>query len=307
MDLVVGADGAWSKVRTLLTPQLPHYSGITIIELRAANVSTHKPWLSSFVGSGSLFMFDKDRALVCQHNGNDSIRVYVGLQQPETWFRGCGIDWTKQDTARQLLVDRYFRDCGEDIKRVIATEASDGLRTWPLSMLPIGTTWSPRQGVTLLGDAAHLMTPFARVAVNVALVDALDLAKALLKRNDAFEVDVQGPLTDATKDYEGPMFERVKANMEKTWQGLQHHFSKDGIDDRVRNLKGRAKMMEDETRRRREAKGSKGGREMEDKKGKDAVTPPAPPFESVETYKRKYIYIYIYIANKNQVISTFIR
>lgn len=42
-DLVMGADSAWSKARTLLTDQLPFYSGITVIELKAVEVSVKKP------------------------------------------------------------------------------------------------------------------------------------------------------------------------------------------------------------------------------------------------------------------------
>lgn len=239
-DLVIGADGAWSKVRPLLTGEVPFYSGISGIELKAAEVSEKKQWLSNFTGHGSCFMFDEGRAMVCQRNANDAIRVYVAVRQPETWIKDCGIDWEQQDAARAMLAERYYGDCHEDIKRVII-EASDGLVPRPLYMLPVGLKWSPRPGVTLLGDAAHLMTPFAGVGVNVALADALDLAKALLKRKSSFEVDLHGNLAEALQEYEGPMFRRAKENMEKTMVGLKFHFSADGIEHRVRRLSGRAK------------------------------------------------------------------
>jgi 2-polyprenyl-6-methoxyphenol hydroxylase-like FAD-dependent oxidoreductase len=244
-DLVVGADGAWSKTRPLVTDQVPFYSGITIIELKAVEVSVKKQWLSNFTGQGSCFMFDEGRALVCQQNGGDTIRVYAAVRQPETWVKDCGIDWEQQDLAREIFTERYFGDCHEDIKRVIAIEASDGLIPRPLWMLPVGLKWSPCPGVTLLGDAAHLMTPFAGVGVNVALADALGLARALLKRKNSFEADLHGNLADALQEYERPMFERAKENMEKTWVGLQHHFSADGIDERVGRLRRRAKQMEE--------------------------------------------------------------
>jgi 2-polyprenyl-6-methoxyphenol hydroxylase-like FAD-dependent oxidoreductase len=239
-DLVVGADGAWSKVRPLLTDQVPCYSGISGIELKAVDVSEKKQWLSNFTGHGSCFMFDEGRAMVCQRNGKDTIRVYVAVRQPETWIKDCGIDWEQQDVARATFAERYYGDCHEDLKRVII-EASDGLIPRPLYMLPVGLRWSPRPGVTLLGDAAHLMTPFAGVGVNVALADALDLAKALLKRKSSFEADLHGNLANALQEYEGPMFERAKENMEKTMVGLQFHFSADGIEHRVGRLSGRAK------------------------------------------------------------------
>lgn len=81
-------------------------------------------------------------------------------------------------------------------------------------MLPVGLQWSPRSGVTLLGDTAHLMTPFAGVGVNVALTDAPNLSRALLKRKDNFEADLPGNLTDAPQEHK----DRCLSAREQTWR-----------------------------------------------------------------------------------------
>jgi 2-polyprenyl-6-methoxyphenol hydroxylase-like FAD-dependent oxidoreductase len=79
-DVVVGADGAWSKVRSYITPVKPFYSGISAIELWALEVDTHKTWLSDFVGAGTCFMFDEGRAIICQKNGGGGIRTYAAVR-----------------------------------------------------------------------------------------------------------------------------------------------------------------------------------------------------------------------------------
>jgi len=244
-DLVVGADGAWSKVRALVTDEKPFYSGITVLDLTAVEVIKNHQWLSEYAGAGSLFMFDDGRAIVCQRNGGDKIRVYACVRQPETILEDCGIDWEQPAAdATKLWVEKFFADCGEDLKRAVV-EASDILVPRALWMMPVGTKWEPRAGITLLGDAAHLMTPFAGVGVNTAMADALDLAKALLKRKDAFGASVEANIVDALKEYEEPMFVRGQQMMERTYEGLKGHFSSHGIDERLHKLSRRAKMIEE--------------------------------------------------------------
>jgi len=231
-DVVVGGDGAWSKVRSFLTETQPIYSGITAIELWALEVDERNPWLAEFVGKGSCFMFDQGRAIMCQRNGDNSIRAYAAVRQPETWVKDCGIDWSTPDDARKELIGRYFADCGEDLKRVIR-ESNDQLIPRPLWMLPLGMKWESSPGVTVLGDAAHLMTPFAGVGVNLAMIDALNLAKALV--GCAGE---KGKLLAAMRVFEAEMFQRGEQYARKTLENLQSHFSADGGEERARLLKG---------------------------------------------------------------------
>ena len=232
-DLVIGADGAWSKVRGLLTDQQPFYSGISGIELWALDVEKRKPFLSQYVGKGTMFMFDEGRAIICQRNGNDSIRTYAAVRQPETWIKECGIDWSKGDEARKQVLDQYFTNCSDDLKRLVL-ESDDKLTARSMWMLPINMKWEPRPGVTVVGDAAHLMTPFAGVGVNLAMVDSWKLSKAIIGSGGDLE-----KLTAAMKDFEAEMFERGRKFAQKTWKGLQSHFSATGGEERAALMKGR--------------------------------------------------------------------
>ncbi|TEY71693.1 hypothetical protein BOTCAL_0088g00270 [Botryotinia calthae] len=230
-DLVIGADGAWSKIRRLVSAQVPEYSGISMVELTARNVSEKKQWLSDYVGKGSFLMFDEGR-------------VYAGVRKPESWIKDCGIDWENSLEARKQLTEQYFGDVHDDLKRLLS-EATDTLIARSLYMLPVGFKWASRSGVTLLGDAAHLMTPFAGVGVNVALNDAMLLTHALLKQKDNFEADLEGSLKQAIEEYEEQMFVIAKKNMEKTYQGLKLHFSADGVEHLVGRLQKMGQLVEE--------------------------------------------------------------
>ncbi|RPB26894.1 FAD/NAD(P)-binding domain-containing protein [Terfezia boudieri ATCC MYA-4762] len=238
-DIVIGADGARSNVRPLLSTEKPFYSGISMVELWALDVDNRNPWLSKYVGSGSVFMYDQGRAIFAQRNGNGSIRVYVCVQQPESWFDDCGIDWNSSAKAREQLVDGYFSDCADDIKRLIL-DSCDEVVLRRLDMLPIGITWEHRGGLTLLGDAAHLMTPFAGEGVNSAMHDALELADAIihaLKLGRGLD-----GISEEIALYEKVMFTRSQEKAQETWNSLSGAcFVKDGAETFLKMLasKGR--------------------------------------------------------------------
>jgi 2-polyprenyl-6-methoxyphenol hydroxylase-like FAD-dependent oxidoreductase len=220
-NLVVGGDGAWSRVRTLLTDTKPHYSGIFMVEVNCHDIGSN-PWLVDFVGVGSMFSFGEDRAIMAQRQGDGSLRTYAALRVPEDFVKTCGIDWNERDTAREQFVVRYFSDIGDDLKRVVL-ECKDSLTPRPLYELPVGFMWPHRSGITLIGDAAHLMTPFAGVGVNVGMTDALVLGKELVAVSKG-----EKQLDDAVKTYEEEMFPRAKGFMEETEDGKNNHFSAGG-------------------------------------------------------------------------------
>ncbi|KAJ5186447.1 hypothetical protein N7449_011211 [Penicillium cf. viridicatum] len=205
-DLIVGAEGAWSHTRKLLTDVEPFYSGITAIELWALDVDQNHPWMG-MVASGPTHVSGCLRGL-------------------------SGIDWTQPNIARKELVERYYNDSAIELKRMIL-ESTDKLIPRPLYMLPVGIKWDPRPGVTLLGDAAHLMTPFAGVGVNAAMLDALELGKTLV----SLKMGKFPSLSKAIEKYERELFPRGQKFAQKTVKNMETHFSADGCNHLVWRLR----------------------------------------------------------------------
>lgn len=211
-DVVVGADGAWSRVRPLLSNAEPAYEGVTLVEL-GFDVARH-PTISRLTGTGKMFAVGDNRALITQRNGFGHIRGYAGLRLAEATAR----EWqaSSPDQLRQALRED-FAGWAPMLREVIETGDVIGVR--PLYAMPVAHRWQSRTGVTLLGDAAHLMSPFSGEGVNLALADAVDLAEALTS---------DGGWMSVTR-YEEAMSMRAAASAEGAARGLNSVFSPEGV------------------------------------------------------------------------------
>jgi 2-polyprenyl-6-methoxyphenol hydroxylase-like FAD-dependent oxidoreductase len=222
-DLVIGGDGAWSKVRSLLSGEKPRYSGISMVAASLSNIHAN-PWLEDYVGEGSMFSFGQDTAIMAQRGDDGYLLTYASLRVPEDFLEKCGIDWSDAASARKQYVDKHFSHVSEDLRRVFL-DAKDDLTLRPLYELPVGFKWATRSGVTLIGDAAHVMTPFAGVGVNVGMTDALILGQEIV---DA--VAGKKTLDEATRAYEQEMVPRAAEFAQKTLRGKENHFSEHGAE-----------------------------------------------------------------------------
>ena len=143
-DMVVGADGARSVVRELVSDVVPVYSSCTMVELRFCDVEIRHPDVSQLVGRGSLGSYSYDRALMGQRNGDGSIRIYVLLRTPESWVDDCGIDFSVPQNTREGLL-KHFEDWNEGLKALISKCDDQGIIGRPLYALPIGHSWITKQ------------------------------------------------------------------------------------------------------------------------------------------------------------------
>ncbi|MFD9565304.1 FAD-dependent oxidoreductase [Streptomyces sp. NPDC059994] len=195
-DLVIGADGAWSKVRRAVSPATPQYSGVSFLEAWFHDVETQHPDIAELVGRGGAAAADGDRGLFAQRNSGDHIRVYLIQRVPADWITTHGLTIQDTDGIRAFLLAQY-RHWSPRLRRLITD--NDGLYVdRPIHALPVPHTWQHNPTVTLLGDAAHLMPPLG-AGVNLAMLDACELALAIAN-NNTFD--------DAIHTYEQTMLPR---------------------------------------------------------------------------------------------------
>ena len=166
-DLLIGADGLHSIVRaTLFGPQQPRYAGYTtwraVVPFERAAPGFAETW-----GHGAWF-------------GNAPLsngRVY--------WFAAQKLPEHAPEPAggwKQALLSR-FRGWPEPAEAIIAVTDEAALLRHDVYDRPPLRRWSSGH-VTLLGDAAHVMTPNIGQGACLALEDAVVLARCLHQARD---------------------------------------------------------------------------------------------------------------------------
>ncbi|WP_345668367.1 FAD-dependent oxidoreductase [Streptomyces similanensis] len=212
-DLVVGADGAWSRVRPALSPVTPHYTGVTSVETSLDDVDVRHPGLARLIGDGSVAAYGANRSVVAQRNSGGHVKVYAKFRAPLDWH--ADVDPADAEAVRASLLT-LFDGWAAPVLDLLRHGAAFVHR--PFHTLPVSHTWTHVPGVTLLGDAAHLMPPLGAGA-NLAMLDGAELAEAVAA--------APGDPDEAVRAFEEQMWARAGKWAAITTAGLERLVSPD--------------------------------------------------------------------------------
>ncbi|KAI9070291.1 monooxygenase FAD-binding protein [Trametes sanguinea] len=232
VDLLVGADGARSRVRPLVSDATPIYHGVTGVELslmpEVATLPENRD-IYDAVGPGTCFSTEDEKVFTFQRNHDGRIRAYA-------WHR-APLEWKLPDDpeeAKKALLG-IFHDWAPWMRKFIELANDRSILPRPLFYLPVGHRWAHKPGVTLIGDAAHLMSPFGGSGANLAMVDGLELGLVLA---DVLKGGVDaGEREKAIAAFEESMCARAEEHSARTMKHLEFAMSRSAPQSMVEVFK----------------------------------------------------------------------
>ncbi len=220
-DIVIGADGANSKVRPYITDIKPFYTGISgVLTVEGIHdPQTSVPTIHTLSNGGKIMAFGGGKTFTVAEKGDPSLAFYISYKVDESRLKNI-------DFADKTQVLAWFKkDFAEwgTMWQALFENAETTFIPIPIYCMPLDQTWQALPNLTMLGDAAHLMPPFAGEGVNMAMLDALELSDCLCNENFS---DTQ----TAIASYETEMRKRAALAAQESLENGEKMHSADSLE-----------------------------------------------------------------------------
>lgn len=176
-DIVVAADGANSKIRPYITEIKAFYSGITMLEGNIYNASKNAPQISTLLNGGKIMAFGNKKDILMGQKANGEIGFYASFRADQNWMATSGLDFSDKIQILNWFKKEYSE--WNNLWHELFENAETPFIPRPIYCMPLNQKWETKPNLTMLGDAAHVMPPFAGEGVNMAMRDALELCDCL--------------------------------------------------------------------------------------------------------------------------------
>jgi len=215
-DVVIGASGGMSNARKYVTDAEVEDTGTFIIQGDVPQPEINCPEFYQLCNGNRLMTAYQGNLLVANPYNNGQLSYGIIFKTPDEWIHNDGLDFQNTDSIIAFLSNR-FSNWDERYRQLFrATTFFVGLST---RKIPLNNPWKNNRSlpITLIGDAAHLMPPFAGQGVNIGLVDTVVLSDNLA--NGKFET-----IEAAINDYEQKMFVyAIEAQLESAGNEIEMH------------------------------------------------------------------------------------
>jgi 2-polyprenyl-6-methoxyphenol hydroxylase-like FAD-dependent oxidoreductase len=214
-DIVIASDGANSKIRPFMTDIKPLYSGIVMLEGNIYQSKTKVPDIDSLINGGKIMAFGNEKNILMGQKGNRDLGFYASFKAEENWASKSGLNFNDKSQVLEWFKITYPE--WSNIWYQLFENAEMPFVPRPIYYMPLDQTWETQSNLTMIGDAAHVMPPFAGEGANMAMLDALKLSEFLTSGK-------YNSLTEAISEYEINMRKRAsEATKESIENGEKMH------------------------------------------------------------------------------------
>ena len=220
-DIVIAADGANSKVRPYITNRKAFYSGITMLEGNVYDAEKATPHIHALLNGGKIMAFGNKKDLLMGQKGNGEIGFYASFKTEENWAADNGLDYSDKVQMLAWFTTAYSE--WSPIWYELFENAATPFIPRPIYCMPSDQTWDALPNLTMLGDAAHVMPPFAGEGANMAMLDALELSECLTS-------DTYHTVQEAISFYETSMRKRAAAAAQESLENGERMHSEDALN-----------------------------------------------------------------------------